>query len=335
MKNNPHVNGESARQRTSMNLNSELCHDENGFQGFAERVPRHDFVSNAEICRNSRPGTVSQRRTQSIPALSDFSPLFSIVELFKCFSTSSFRVPCSNVLPSRVKMKIFTLIELLIVVAIIAILAGMLLPALNAARDKAKAIQCSGNFSSIGKAAMMYAADWHDYLPPGSNGDNSSDPNRKRLWGTGNTGAIAEYLNCVNDPILIGYVDWPLRSKLACPADSKQTDHYTLGYNMQLNNQVYRKEHGIHKLGRWKQPTRTMLALDAETSEVQYNQTLIYRHNTRTNVLFGDAHVITLRNGQIPHNKSGEPGYRADGWRSYFWWPFQIGDTALVQHDSY
>ena len=89
------------------------------------------------------------------------------------------------------KKKIFTLIELLIVVAIIAILAGMLLPALNAARDKAKAIQCSGNFSSIGKAAMMYAADWHDYLPPGSNGDNSSDPNRKRLWGTGNTGAIA------------------------------------------------------------------------------------------------------------------------------------------------
>ena len=257
----------------------------------------------------------------------------SLVQLFKCFSTSSFRVPCSNVLPSRVK--IFTLIELLIVVAIIAILAGMLLPALNAARDKAKAIQCSGNFSSIGKAAMMYAADWHDYLPPGSNGDNSSDPNRKPLWGTGNTGAIAEYLNCVNDPILIGYVDWPLRSKLACPADSKQTDHYTLGYNMQLNNQVYRKEHGIHKLGRWKQPTRTMLALDAETSEVQYNQTLIYRHNTRTNVLFGDAHVITLRNGQIPHNKSGEPGYRADGWRSYFWWPFQIGDTALVQHDSY
>ena len=300
---------------------------------------KRNFPLIALFMRRSCEKDVSFQRSQSPLCLifPFFFQLFkySLVQLFHCFSTSSFRVPCSNVLPSRVKMKIFTLIELLIVVAIIAILAGMLLPALNAARDKAKAIQCSGKFSSIGKAAMMYAADWHDYLPPGSNGDNSSDPNRKRLWGTGHTGAIAEYLNCVNDPILIGYVDWPLRSKLACPADSKQTDHYTLGYNMQLNNQVYRKEHGIHKLGRWKQPTRTMLALDAETSEVQYNQTLIYRHNTRTNVLFGDAHVITLRNGQIPHNKSGEPGYRADGWRSYFWWPFQIGDTALVQHDSY
>ena len=121
MKNNPHVNGESARQRISLNLNSELCHDENGFQGFAERVPRHDFVSNAGIRRNSRPGTVSQRRTQSIPALSDFSPLFSIVELFKCFSTSSFPVPCSIFLLRRVKIRIFTLIELLIVIAIIAI----------------------------------------------------------------------------------------------------------------------------------------------------------------------------------------------------------------------
>ena len=64
------------------------------------------------------------------PPLPCFSFLHSIVRLFQCFSVrlyhcfpvpSSFRVPCSSVLTSRVKICIFTLIELLIVIAIISI----------------------------------------------------------------------------------------------------------------------------------------------------------------------------------------------------------------------
>ena len=68
----------------------------------------------------------------------------------------------------------FTIIELLTVISVIAILAALLLPALNKARMRAKSSGCINNQKQLGLGFQMYCTDNADFLPPVSNGSATS-----------------------------------------------------------------------------------------------------------------------------------------------------------------
>ena len=69
------------------------------------------------------------------------------------------------------KHSAFTLVELLVVVAIIAILVSMLLPALRAAREAGKAAVCLAHEHQIGLALSTYMQEWRGSVPPYSTYD--------------------------------------------------------------------------------------------------------------------------------------------------------------------
>jgi prepilin-type N-terminal cleavage/methylation domain-containing protein len=56
----------------------------------------------------------------------------------------------------------FTIVELLVTVSVIALLIGILLPAIGKARDQARLMQSQANLHQIGQAHMTYAAAWND-----------------------------------------------------------------------------------------------------------------------------------------------------------------------------
>jgi len=78
----------------------------------------------------------------------------------------------------------FTLIELLVVIAIIAMLMGLLMPALNEARNRALQLVCGSNLSGLGKAIALYATENDDtFMRAGG---------RNSYWST--TGKIQRWL---------------------------------------------------------------------------------------------------------------------------------------------
>jgi len=96
----------------------------------------------------------------------------------------------------------FTLVELLVVIGIIAILIGILLPALTRAREAANRVKCASNLRQIGTYVGMYAAAYNNKVPLGYLRSDAYIPGNSTIWYMSKGGLHPQ----TNGPVGLGFL---------------------------------------------------------------------------------------------------------------------------------
>jgi prepilin-type N-terminal cleavage/methylation domain-containing protein len=98
---------------------------------------------------------------------------------------------------SPARRSAFTIIELLIVITVISLLAVLVVPVVNRARDMAVSVQCKSNLRSLGQATFMFTIGNSDRLPNPKDAENPTMEVRKAL--TPHAGGSNTF-SCPQDP---------------------------------------------------------------------------------------------------------------------------------------
>ncbi len=124
---------------------------------------------------------------------------------------------------------LFTMIELLVVVAIISILASLLLPALNRARESSSRITCISQEKQIALAHAQYIGDNHDWIVPGVAKSPIWEPDKNHGWDV----LLWGYLSRI--PVA-RFADQMMyrKSIFCCPSDTRNTYRRSYTLNQKL-----------------------------------------------------------------------------------------------------
>jgi len=225
-------------------------------------------------------------------------------------------------------MNKFTLVELLIVIAVIAILGSMLLPALNKARDVAKSASCISNQKQCGLGIAQYAQDNSDYLPAAYNGSKKyygSDPIAHYTWVDAVLGYVSVKPTATDSSTGLAYLRYDSGNRqyvlFNCPSAWKiliQENITAPGITMYGENKFAlpwcEGTYGTayHKLGMFsrritlwdgKRNAAGGTAAELATNRQQYGPgSLIggyWRHAGKGNFLFSDGSVASLQRNEM------------------------------------
>jgi prepilin-type N-terminal cleavage/methylation domain-containing protein len=117
----------------------------------------------------------------------------------------------------------FTLVEMLVVIAVVGILAGMLLPLLSRGKQRTLGTSCMNNGHQLVMALTMYANDNHDYFPPNPD-DGNTIPGHN--WVAGKAGQYGDQefdpdiLNNSELDLMLPYIGGNI-AIFRCPSDKR------------------------------------------------------------------------------------------------------------------
>lgn len=233
--------------------------------------------------------------------------------------------PCVHV----IFRKGFTLVEMLVVIAIISILASLLMPSLQNALSAARGIECANRQRQLFLATSQYTSDYRGLGPTRKYNTDASVPLnlRNRSW----QHLVWEYAY-PNTAAPINYHPYAAKSLYGtvfnCPVSvSGIGDHLMYGRTFALNCYLRKPDGGIVYqsqnvaspiLGRLKTPSKTLLAGEVHyyyiywywagsiDNRLNYTNNIVpNHHNYTTNALFADGHVQRLSDDDWPHDSDG------------------------------
>ncbi len=121
---------------------------------------------------------------------------------------------------SQCEVRAFTVLELIVVIAVIVVLAGLMLPALTGDREKARRIRCANNLKQIGLAERIWIGDHNDFF--------TNSPGQPQFLGTN----LFRHFQAMSKELATPVV-------LDCPADTERTPATNFVTNFSNGNVSY------------------------------------------------------------------------------------------------
>jgi prepilin-type N-terminal cleavage/methylation domain-containing protein len=192
----------------------------------------------------------------------------------------------------------FTLIELLIVIAIIALLAALLLPTLGRVKNLSKSADCLNNLRQWGMATHLFAVDNDDLLPPDGTPNAEVSPNKEPHGWYIDLPRVLRIPTYLEMPWRTNAAIEPGRSLFICPVNPRRSNgnnlfHYCLNEHVNgagTGNQV--------PLTSIPEPARTVWLFDngGLAGVAQHNNVHTNLHDRGAHFTLLDGHAARFKN---------------------------------------